>query len=56
MFTLEAGDLILTGTRAGVGIFRDPPVALADGDEVEVEAEIEGIGILWNPVVREHTA
>lgn len=35
VFTLEPGDLILTGTPAGVGIFRKPPVALADGDEVE---------------------
>jgi uncharacterized membrane protein len=56
VFTLEAGDLILTGTRAGVGIFRDPPVALADEVEIEIEIEIEGIGILWNPVVREDTA
>jgi 2-keto-4-pentenoate hydratase/2-oxohepta-3-ene-1,7-dioic acid hydratase in catechol pathway len=51
VFTLEPGDLILTGTPAGVGIFRKPPVALADGDEVEIE--IEGIGMLRNPVVRE---
>lgn len=51
VFTLEPGDLILTGTPAGVGIFRKPPVALADGDEVEIE--IEGIGTLRNPVVRE---
>src|SRR5918998_2834332 len=32
--TLEAGDLIATGTPAGVGVFRDPKVLLADGDEV----------------------
>jgi 2-keto-4-pentenoate hydratase/2-oxohepta-3-ene-1,7-dioic acid hydratase in catechol pathway len=51
VFTLEPGDLILTGTPAGVGIFRKPPVALADGDEVEIE--IEGIGMLRNPVMRE---
>jgi 2-keto-4-pentenoate hydratase/2-oxohepta-3-ene-1,7-dioic acid hydratase in catechol pathway len=51
VFTLEPGDLILTGTPAGVGIFRKPPLALADGDEVEIE--IEGIGTLRNPVVRE---
>jgi 2-keto-4-pentenoate hydratase/2-oxohepta-3-ene-1,7-dioic acid hydratase in catechol pathway len=51
VFTLEPGDLILTGTPAGVGIFRKPPVALADGDEVEIE--IERIGTLRNPVVRE---
>jgi 2-keto-4-pentenoate hydratase/2-oxohepta-3-ene-1,7-dioic acid hydratase in catechol pathway len=46
--TLEPGDLILTGTPAGVGFFRDPPVFLADGDEVTVQ--IDGIGTLTNPV------
>jgi 2-keto-4-pentenoate hydratase/2-oxohepta-3-ene-1,7-dioic acid hydratase in catechol pathway len=46
--TLEPGDLILTGTPAGVGVFRDPPVFLVDGDEVMVE--IEGVGTLTNPV------
>jgi acylpyruvate hydrolase len=46
--TLEPGDLILTGTPAGVGVFRQPKVALAAGDVVEVE--VEGIGILRNPV------
>ncbi len=39
VFTLEPGDLILTGTPAGVGVFRTPKVALADGDVVEVEVE-----------------
>jgi 2-keto-4-pentenoate hydratase/2-oxohepta-3-ene-1,7-dioic acid hydratase in catechol pathway len=48
--TLEPGDLILTGTPAGVGLGRKPPVYLADGDEVTVE--IEGIGSLTNPVRR----
>jgi 2-keto-4-pentenoate hydratase/2-oxohepta-3-ene-1,7-dioic acid hydratase in catechol pathway len=48
VFTLLPGDLILTGTPAGVGVHRNPPVALADGDVVEVE--IEGIGTLSNPV------
>lgn len=47
--TLEPGDLILTGTPAGVGIFRDPELLLQPGDEVTVE--IEGIGTLTNPVV-----
>jgi 2-keto-4-pentenoate hydratase/2-oxohepta-3-ene-1,7-dioic acid hydratase in catechol pathway len=47
--TLEPGDLIATGTPAGVGFARTPPVFLADGDEVTVE--IEGIGALTNPVV-----
>ncbi len=46
--TLEPGDLLLTGTPSGVGVFRDPPVFLADGDVVTVE--IEKIGSLTNPV------
>jgi 2-keto-4-pentenoate hydratase/2-oxohepta-3-ene-1,7-dioic acid hydratase in catechol pathway len=46
--TLLPGDLILTGTPAGVGIFRDPKVSLRHGDLVEVE--VEGIGVLRNPV------
>ena len=48
--TLQPGDLILTGTPAGVGIFRDPPRLLEDGDTVTVE--IEGLGALTNPVRR----
>jgi 2-keto-4-pentenoate hydratase/2-oxohepta-3-ene-1,7-dioic acid hydratase in catechol pathway len=48
IFTLEPGDLILTGTPPGVGYGRDPKVSLADGDVVEVE--IDGIGVLRNPV------
>jgi len=47
--TLEAGDLILTGTPAGVGVFRDPQRLLQPGDEVTIE--IEGLGRLTNPVV-----
>jgi 5-carboxymethyl-2-hydroxymuconate isomerase len=47
--TLEPGDLILTGTPAGVGVFRDPQRLLRPGDEVTIE--IEGIGELTNPVV-----
>jgi 2-keto-4-pentenoate hydratase/2-oxohepta-3-ene-1,7-dioic acid hydratase in catechol pathway len=47
--TLEAGDLILTGTPAGVGIFRRPPRLLQPGDEITIE--IDGIGSLTNPVV-----
>ena len=46
--TLEPGDLILTGTPDGVGVFRDPKLSLAPGDVVEVE--IEGIGVLRNDV------
>jgi 2-keto-4-pentenoate hydratase/2-oxohepta-3-ene-1,7-dioic acid hydratase in catechol pathway len=49
VLTLEPGDLILTGTPAGVGYFRDPKHSLRSGDEVEIE--IEKIGVLRNPVV-----
>jgi 2-keto-4-pentenoate hydratase/2-oxohepta-3-ene-1,7-dioic acid hydratase in catechol pathway len=48
--TLEPGDLILTGTPAGVGVFRSPQRLLEHGDEVTIE--IEGLGELTNPVVR----
>jgi 2-keto-4-pentenoate hydratase/2-oxohepta-3-ene-1,7-dioic acid hydratase in catechol pathway len=51
VFTLEPGDLILTGTPAGVGWAREPKLPLRDGDVVEVE--VEGIGVLSNPVVAE---
>jgi 2-keto-4-pentenoate hydratase/2-oxohepta-3-ene-1,7-dioic acid hydratase in catechol pathway len=47
-FTLEPGDLILTGTPPGVGAFRSPPVWLSAGDVVEVA--VDGIGVLANPV------
>jgi 2-keto-4-pentenoate hydratase/2-oxohepta-3-ene-1,7-dioic acid hydratase in catechol pathway len=47
--TLEPGDLILTGTPAGVGVFRDPQRLLQPGDEVTIE--IERVGVLTNPVV-----
>ena len=46
--TLEPGDLIATGTPAGVGAFRDPPVFLQPGDEVTIE--IERLGALTIPV------
>ena len=46
--TLEPGDLIITGTPAGVGAFRDPPVWMKPGDEITIE--IEGIGAITNPV------
>jgi 2-keto-4-pentenoate hydratase/2-oxohepta-3-ene-1,7-dioic acid hydratase in catechol pathway len=48
--TLEPGDLIATGTPAGVGVFRDPPVFLKPGDEITIE--IEGLGALTNPVTK----
>jgi 2-keto-4-pentenoate hydratase/2-oxohepta-3-ene-1,7-dioic acid hydratase in catechol pathway len=47
--TLEPGDVIATGTPAGVGVFRDPPVYLEPGDRVR--CEVEGIGSVDNPVV-----
>jgi 2,4-diketo-3-deoxy-L-fuconate hydrolase len=46
--TLEPGDLIATGTPAGVGAFRKPPVFMQPGDEITIE--IEGLGTLTNPV------
>jgi 2-keto-4-pentenoate hydratase/2-oxohepta-3-ene-1,7-dioic acid hydratase in catechol pathway len=49
--TLLPGTLILTGTPSGVGEARDPRRFLVPGDEVTVE--IEGIGLLTNPVVEE---
>ncbi len=45
-FTLLPGDIISTGTPHGVGVFRDPPVFLKDGDTVTIE--VEGIGSLTN--------
>ncbi|WP_028068038.1 fumarylacetoacetate hydrolase family protein [Solirubrobacter soli] len=48
LMTLEVGDIIATGTPAGVGISRSPQVLLQDGDVVEIE--IEGLGTLRNPV------
>ena len=48
-FTLEPGDLIATGTPAGVGAFRDPPVFLRAGDVVR--CEVESVGHVENPVV-----
>ena len=46
--TLEPGDVVATGTPPGVGFARKPPVYMKDGDTVEVE--IEGLGVLSNPV------
>jgi len=48
-FTLDPGDIVLTGTPWGCGEFMDPPRSLAAGDVVE--SEIEGIGVLRNAVV-----
>ena len=49
--TLRPGDVIMTGTPGGVGFARKPPVFLRDGDVIEVE--IDGIGVLRNPVIAE---
>jgi 2-keto-4-pentenoate hydratase/2-oxohepta-3-ene-1,7-dioic acid hydratase in catechol pathway len=49
--TLEPGDVIITGTPAGVGYARTPPVWMAPGDVCEIE--VEGVGILSNSIVDE---
>ena len=49
LITVEPGDVVTTGTPAGVGLFRDPPVFLKPGDEVTVS--VDRIGNLTNPVV-----
>lgn len=49
--TLEAGDIIVTGTPAGIGWARTPKLFMKPGDVVEVE--IDGIGVLRNPVADE---
>ena len=51
---LEPGDIIVTGTPEGIGYARDPKVFLQDGDVCEVE--VEGIGVLRNPVVNEEAS
>ena len=54
MMTLEPGDIISTGTPAGVGLGRTPPRWLKAGEEVLIE--IEKVGTLRNPVVAESEA
>jgi 2-keto-4-pentenoate hydratase/2-oxohepta-3-ene-1,7-dioic acid hydratase in catechol pathway len=51
VFTLEPGDIVATGTPAGVGMARTPPSFLQPGDVVRIE--IERVGTLENPVVAE---
>jgi 2-keto-4-pentenoate hydratase/2-oxohepta-3-ene-1,7-dioic acid hydratase in catechol pathway len=51
VFTLEAGDIISTGTPAGVGFARKPPRYLRPGDQMVVK--VAGVGELSNPVVGE---
>lgn len=52
--TLPAGAVILTGSPAGVGMAQNPPLWLKPGDVMEVE--IDGIGVLRNPVDEEIVA
>lgn len=47
--TLEPGDVIATGTPAGVGVFRDPPVFLEPGDRVR--CQVDDVGKVENPVI-----
>ena len=51
LYALETGDIIVTGTPAGVGFVRKPPIFMTPGDTCEIE--IEGIGVLSNPIERE---
>ena len=51
VMTLEPGDVIVMGTPAGVGYARQPPVWMKPGDRIEIE--IEGVGLLSNPIVDE---
>ena len=51
VMTLEPGDVVTTGTPAGVGVFRKPPIFLEPGDTVTLE--IERVGRLENPVIAE---
>ena len=53
-FTLEAGDVLLTGTPSGVGFAQQPPARLVPGDRVRVE--IEGLGAIENEVIVEPEA
>ena len=49
VMALEPGDIVTTGTPAGVGLFRVPPVFMQPGDVIAIEAE--GIGTLTNRIV-----
>ena len=51
VMTLEPGDVVSTGTPAGVGVFRKPPVFLKPGDVARLE--VEGIGTLENRVIEQ---
>lgn len=49
--TLQAGDIIVTGTPSGVGFARKPPLFMKPGDVCEIE--IDGLGMLVNPIAAE---
>ena len=49
--TLHPGDMIISGTPAGVGAARKPPIWMKAGDVCEIE--IEGVGMLRNPIANE---
>jgi len=49
VLTFEPGDIVSTGTPAGVGFARQPPVFMKPGDRVRIE--VEGLGALENPVI-----
>ena len=51
VMTLEPGDVVAMGTPAGVSYARKPPVWMKPGDRIEIE--IEGVGLLSNPVAQE---
>jgi acylpyruvate hydrolase len=53
-FSFSAGDIIVTGTPAGVGLARKPQLWMKDGDVCEVE--LEGLGILSNPIANQIVA
>ena len=54
VFTLEPGDILTTGTPAGVGQYREPPLWLKPGERVKVE--VEGLGHIENLVIDEPQA
>jgi 2-keto-4-pentenoate hydratase/2-oxohepta-3-ene-1,7-dioic acid hydratase in catechol pathway len=47
-FALQPGDIIISGTPSGIGLVRKPPIFMKPGDHCEIE--VEGIGILANPI------
>ena len=52
--TLKPGDILVTGTPAGVGFARKPPLFMKPGDVCEIE--VEGIGLLRNLIIDERAA